>query len=85
MIITRSAGGIRGVSGSGGGGPGNTWRQIAAPKQKALNSQRGEADPDPGGVGTLEDGAVGGQLGPTIGGILHRLRRHRTTASSLEI
>ena len=90
--------------GLGGGGRGNTWRQIAAPKQKALNStrtvptaraplgdhtlqellgtytagQRGEAGPDPGGVGTLgrEHRAVGGQLGPAIGAVL-RLRRHR--------
>jgi hypothetical protein len=31
---------MRGVSGWGGAGPGNTWRQIAAPKQKALNSTK---------------------------------------------
>jgi hypothetical protein len=37
LTTRRSAGGMRGVSGWGGGGPGNTWRQIAAPKQKALN------------------------------------------------
>ena len=40
LIITRSAGAIGGLSGSGGGGPGNTRRQIAAPKQKALNPDR---------------------------------------------
>ena len=38
LTAISSTGGMRGVSGWGGGGPAKSWRQTAAPKQKALNA-----------------------------------------------
>ena len=40
LTAMSSAGGMRGVSGCGGGAPEKTWRQTAAPKEKALNRTR---------------------------------------------
>jgi hypothetical protein len=75
-----SAGGMRGVSGCGGGAPEKTWRQTAAPKEKALQELLGanaagqccQAGSDPGGVCALggKNGSIGGQPGPSIGAVL---------------
>jgi hypothetical protein len=86
---------MRGVSGGGGGGPGNTWRQIAAPKQKATRgshlpgaswhphrgpARRGRFGPSRLGALGGEHRAVGGQLRPAIGAVLNWVWcRHRTT------
>ena len=109
LTAMSSAGGMRGVSGLGGGAPEKSWRQTAAPKEKALNrtrmvptppdhpvgnhpvqellgadpaGERGQAGADPGCIGALgrEHGAIGGQLGPSVGAVLLRhVIRHCAT------